>query len=213
MIQPFITLTAIAVPLLRPNVDTDAIIPSREIKGVSKEGLAEGLFAGWRYSDGGERIPRADFVLNDPAYRGAAILLGGENFGCGSSREHAVWALAEFGFRAILAESFSPIFQNNCLRNGILACSPPATFIRRLADRLETDPRAHPISIDLQAETITQGELQESFSISEEAKEMLITGCDFIGLTLRRMEEIINFIEEDQRSRPWAYLLDRPHPS
>lgn len=204
--QPFTALTAIAVPLLRPNVDTDAIIPSREIKGVTKAGLAEGLFAGWRYTDIDGRIPRPDFVLNDPAYRGAAILLGGENFGCGSSREHAVWALAEYGFRAIVADSFSPIFQNNCIRNGVLACSAPMAFLNQLADRLKTDPAAHPVHIDLRTQTITQGELRQDFSISEEAKEMLISGCDVIGLTLRSFEDIKSFIDADRRFRPWAYL-------
>jgi 3-isopropylmalate/(R)-2-methylmalate dehydratase small subunit len=204
--QPFTDLTAIAVPLLRPNVDTDAIIPSREIKGVSKAGLAEGLFAGWRYTEVGGRTPRPDFVLNDPAYRGAAILLGGENFGCGSSREHAVWALAEYGFRAIVAGSFSPIFQNNCLRNGVLACSAPMAFIKDLADRLAEDPGAHPVHIDLAAQRIVQDDLQHDFSISEEAKDMLMSGCDVIGLTLRRHAEIDRFIASDQRSRPWAYL-------
>jgi 3-isopropylmalate/(R)-2-methylmalate dehydratase small subunit len=204
--QPFTDLTAIAVPLLRPNVDTDAIIPSREIKGVSKAGLAEGLFAGWRYTDVGGRIPRPDFVLNDPAYRGAAILLGGENFGCGSSREHAVWALAEYGFRAIVADSFSPIFQNNCIRNGVLACSAPLAFIAQLAERLRENPRAHPIHIDLATQTITLGDLQAGFSISEEAKDMLMSGSDVIGLTLRGLDEIRTFIAADRRSRPWAYL-------
>jgi len=204
--QPFKALTAIAVPLLRPNVDTDAIIPSREIKGVSKAGLADGLFAGWRYTEIGGRTPKPDFVLNDPAYTGAAILLGGENFGCGSSREHAVWALAEYGFRAIVAESFSPIFQNNCLRNGVLACSVPMAFIVALAQRAEADPAAHPIHIDLASQTITQGALQEGFSISEEAKVMLIEGLDVIGLTLRRFDEIMDFIATDRQRRPWAYI-------
>jgi len=117
--QPFTRLTAVAVPLIRDNTDTDAIIPSREMKTVSKVGLSDGLFAGWRYREIGGRDPDPTFVLNDPAYAGAQILLGGDNFGCGSSREHAVWALAEYGFRAVLAPSFSPIFAANCVRNGL----------------------------------------------------------------------------------------------
>src|SRR5207302_9959572 len=123
--EPFTKLTAVAAPLIRANVDTDAIIPSREMKTVSKTGLADGLFAGWRYREVGGRDPKPDFVLNDRAYAGAQILLSGVNFGCGSSREHAVWALAEYGFRAVLAESFSPIFRGNCVRNGVAPVELP----------------------------------------------------------------------------------------
>ena len=118
--QPFAAHCGVAAPLLRSNVDTDAIIPSREMGRVSKRGLSIGLFANWRYADPRARIPNPEFVLNQPAYAGASILLGGDNFGCGSSREHAVWALAEFGIRAILAPSFGAIFQKNCIANGLL---------------------------------------------------------------------------------------------
>ncbi|HVC31477.1 MAG TPA: 3-isopropylmalate dehydratase small subunit, partial [Steroidobacteraceae bacterium] len=117
MAQPFTRLTAVAAVLLRDNIDTDAIIPSREIRAVSKTGLADGLFANWRYLPGQGRTPDPGFALNDPAFQGARILIAGENFGCGSSREQAVWALAEYGFRALVAPSFSSIFHRNCLRN------------------------------------------------------------------------------------------------
>ena len=130
----FDVLTAVAAPLLRANVDTDAIIPSREMKTVSKTGLAAGLFAGWRYTQIGGREPDSDFVLNQPAYAGAQVLLAGENFGCGSSSEHAVWALLEFGIRAIAAPSFAPIFRMNCVRNGILPVCLPAATIAALAE-------------------------------------------------------------------------------
>ena len=137
----FDVLTAVAAPLLRANVDTDAIIPSREMKSVSKTGLAAGLFAGWRYTQIGGREPDPDFVLNQPAYAGAQVLLAGENFGCGSSREHAVWALLEFGIRAIIAPSFAPIFRMNCVRNGILPVCLPAATIAALAESVPSPRR------------------------------------------------------------------------
>ena len=118
--EKFERLTAVAAPLLYVNIDTDAIIPSREMRSGKKTGLAAGLFAGWRYTQIGSRDPNPQFVLNRPEYIDARILLAGENFGCGSSREHAVWALREYGFRALIAPSFSPIFYNNCVRNGIV---------------------------------------------------------------------------------------------
>ena len=140
---PFTTLTSIAVPLMRDNIDTDAIIPSREMKTVGKTGLADGLFAGWRYTEVGGRAPEPGFVLNDPAYAGAAILLGGANFGCGSRREHAAWALAEYGFRAVIAPSFNPIFRGNCVRNGIVPIELDAACVRggAPAARRSTCPR------------------------------------------------------------------------
>jgi 3-isopropylmalate/(R)-2-methylmalate dehydratase small subunit len=195
---PFTTLTSIAVPLIRDNIDTDAIIPSREMKGTGKTGLADGLFAGWRYTEIGGRAPQPDFVLNDPAYAGAAILLGGANFGCGSSREHAAWALAEFGFRVVIAASFNPIFRGNCVRNGIVP--------------VELDPRGPAASegaltIDLPAQTVSDAAGGcWSFAIDEEAKAMLIGGLDAIDLTLRRRDRIEAFRAADRVERPWAYL-------
>ena len=136
-------LTGVAAPLLRANVDTDAIIPSREMRSVSKSGLAKGLFAGWRYDRIGGREPNPDFVLNQPAHAGTQILLSGENFGCGSSREHAAWALLEFGIRAIVAPSFSPIFQMNCVRNGVLPVRLPAESIAGIVRDAARRPRCH----------------------------------------------------------------------
>jgi 3-isopropylmalate/(R)-2-methylmalate dehydratase small subunit len=199
--RPFTTLNGVAAPLIRPNVDTDAIIPSREMKGVSKSGLADGLFAGWRYLNERERIPDPKFVLNQPAYAGASILLGGENFGCGSSREHAVWALAEYGFRAVLAPSFAPIFENNCIRNGVLAARVGPEFIDHLAKSAAT------VSIDLPAQQVTASDgTTAAFTINAEAKEMLVLGLDAIALTLTLSDTIAAFRDRDRRLRPWAYL-------
>jgi len=207
---PFMVVTGVALPLVRPNIDTDAIIPSREMKGVSKTGLADGLFAGWRYTAVGGREPNPGFVLNDPRYAGASILLGGENFGCGSSREHAVWALAEYGFRAVVAPSFSPIFQNNCLRNGVLAAVVEAEAVDQLAASVSPDPQHRRLTIDLPAQTITGPDgVVCRFPLGEEAKTMLLHGLDIIALTLQRTPEISAFRDADRLRRPWAYLPER----
>jgi len=206
-VDPFTRLIAVAAPLIRANVDTDAIIPSREMKSVSKSGLAEGLFAGWRYTEIGGREPSPDFVLNQPVYAGTRILLGGENFGCGSSREHAVWALAEYGIRAILAPSFSPIFYNNCVRNGLLPVRLPAGTIAALAQDVATDPAARPITIDLQAQVVlAPGGAEHRFEIEAESREMLLEGLDAIDLTLKRRAAIEAFQRRDRQERPWIYL-------
>ncbi len=194
---PFTTLTAIAAPLIRDNIDTDAIIPSREMKSVGKIGLADGLFAGWRYTAIGSREPDPSFILNDPRYAGAQILLAGANVGCGSSREHAVWALAEYGFRAIVAASFNPIFRGNCVRNGVVPVEIDATLI-------DADG---PITIDLPRQTLTSASGRDiAFAIDAEAKAMLIGGLDAIDMTLTRAAEIARFREADRNRRPWAYL-------
>jgi 3-isopropylmalate/(R)-2-methylmalate dehydratase small subunit len=205
--EPFTTLTAVAAPLIRANVDTDAIIPSREMKSVSRTGLAEGLFAGWRYTEIGGREPNPEFVLNQPAYAGARILLGGDNFGCGSSREHAVWALAEYGIRAIIAPSHAPIFYNNCVRNGILPVRLPVDAIAELAADVAPDPAARRITIDLPAQRVTApGGGEYPFDIEPEAREMLLEGLDAIDLTLRYRAAIDAWRERDRQERPWIYL-------
>jgi 3-isopropylmalate/(R)-2-methylmalate dehydratase small subunit len=196
--EPFATLTSVPVPLLRDNIDTDAIIPSREMRTVTKTGLKDGLFAGWRYTTIGSREPNPAFVLNDPAYQDAKILLGGANFGCGSSREHAVWALAEYGFRAIIASSFNPIFRGNCVRNGVVPIE------------LDPEPIAAaipPLTIDLPAQTVTAASGESwRFELETEAKNMLQLGLDAIDLTLLRGDEIRRFRERDRARRPWVYL-------
>ena len=198
--QPFTYLTAIAAPLLRDNIDTDAIIPSREMRSVSKTGLADGLFAGERYLTIGGRDPDPAFVLNQSAYAGTQILLAGGNFGCGSSREHAAWALAEYGIRAIVAPSFNPIFHGNCIRNGIVPVVLDAATIAALA------AQASRITIDLPAQTLTGPDgIAHSFPIADEAREMLLEGLDAIDLTLKRRDEIERFVAADKISRRWAY--------
>ena len=205
--RKFDVLTGVAAPLLRANVDTDAIIPSREMKSVSKSGLAEGLFAGWRYARIGGREPNPDFVLNQPAYEGAQILLSGENFGCGSSREHAVWALAEYGIRAVVAPSFSPIFYMNCVRNGVLPVRLPAESIAGLAASVQPDPQTHCVTIDLVRRIVRapDGDVHE-FEIEPESREMLLEGLDAIDLTLKQRDAIEAFTARDRDQRPWIYL-------
>ncbi len=197
---PVPRVSGIAAPLLRANVDTDAIIPSREIKGVGKTGLAEGLFAGWRYLAPGSRVPAPDFVLNDPHFAHAPILLAGENFGCGSSREHAVWALHEYGVRAVIAPSFAPIFRGNCVTNGIIPVILDAAAILALT------ATGMPLVIDLLAQTVASGDIVAPFAIDAEAKAMLSQGLDAIDLTLHHQAAISAFLATDRAARPWIYL-------
>jgi 3-isopropylmalate/(R)-2-methylmalate dehydratase small subunit len=200
---PFTTLTSIAVPLIRDNIDTDIIIPSREIKSTGKTGFKDSLFAPWRYSDAVARVPNPDFVLNDSQFASAQILISGKNFGCGSSREHAVWALAEYGIRCIIAESFAPIFENNCIRNGIL----PITCGRPV------DPLFHGqvMTIDLAQQHMSIPGRYRPFHIDRENKAMLIEGLDAIDLTLKHRAAIADWQMNDRDNRPWVYLKrERP---
>ena len=191
------------MPLPGDNIDTDIIIPSREMRSVSKSGLADGLFAGRRYTQIGGREPDPAFVLNQPQYAGASILISGANFGCGSSREHAVWALAEYGFRVVLAESFSPIFADNCIRNGLA----PLTFAREdLAAMMTAAEQVQTFAIDLPQGTVTVGECRFRFSLAPEPLEMLVTGADVIALTLNQRDRIEQFRRRDRERRPWVYL-------
>ena len=204
--QPFATHCGVAAPLLRANVDTDAIIPSREMGRVSKRGLSIGLFANWRYADLGTRALNPEFVLNQPAYAGASILLGGDNFGCGSSREHAVWALAEFGIRAILAPSFGAIFQKNCIANGLLPATLPWQQIRALADWVQGDPQGRRPTLDLAAGTVRAGEHCWPFAIRPADRARLLQGLDSIARTLSRSDRIDTFEQAWFQSCPWAEL-------
>jgi len=205
--EQFETLTAVAAPLLRDNIDTDAIIPSREMKSVSKTGLSAGLFAGWRYTAIGGREPNPDFVLNQAAYADTKIILGGSNFGCGSSREHAVWALHEYGIRAVIAPSFSSIFFGNCIRNGIVPVRLPAATVATLAAWVEQDPAGHRMTVDLAAQTVAAGSGKiYHFELDDEPRAMLLEGLDAIDLTLKQRPAIAAFRERDRRERPWIYL-------
>ena len=187
---PFTTLTSTVALLARDNVDTDTIIPSREMKSTGRTGLADGLFAPWRYTE--DRTPDPDFILNQIPT--AQIIAGGTNFGCGSSREHAVWALAEWGIRAVIAESFSPIFRGNCIRNGVLPVVLPKAAIAAMAGR--------DVTIDLAAQTADG----HTFDISAEDKMMLLEGLDGIDLTMKHAPAIAAFHAQDRAARPWVYL-------
>ena len=192
----------VAMPLPEDNINTDVIIPSREMRTVSKSGLADGLFAPWRYLDPDSREENPSFAMNKAAYRDASILIAGKNFGCGSSREHAVWALMEAGFRVIIAESFATIFYNNALRNGLLAIA----LDRRLVDALVAPVRVETLSVNLADQTISAGAMVVRFDIDPDAKEMLLKGIDEISLTQRNAASIDTFERRDRENRPWIYL-------
>ncbi len=205
--QKFTTHKGIAAPLLRNNVDTDAIIPSVEMKRVSKRGLSDGLFAAWRYSDRIQRVPNTEFILNEPAYQGTSILLSGRNFGCGSSREHAVWALDEYGIRAIVAPSFGAIFSTNCIANGLLPAQLPEEQVQLLANWVAEDPQKNRLTIDLQKRSISTTEGQDySFKILDADAAMLLQGLDPIALTLQLEKAIQSFEQDSQLTRPWVEL-------
>jgi len=209
--QPFTVHRGTAAPLLSRNIDTDTIIPSREIQRVSKQGLGDGLFAGWRYRAPGSREPDPEFILNRDGFRDASILLAGANFGCGSSREHAVWALGEFGIRAVLAPSFGSIFRNNCTLNGILAVVLKDAAVRSLAEWVQTDPRRNQIKIDLENRVIEwkAGETL-AFEIEPAKRRLLLQGLDGIAVTLQRESAIDEFEAADRAARPWVYRLPEP---
>ncbi len=194
----------VAAPLMRPNVDTDAIIPSREMKRVSREGLGEGLFANWRYADLATREEKPDFVLNQKRYRNAKILISAENFGCGSSREHAVWALADWGIGAVIAPSFGEIFQANCAQNGIVAVVLPADDVAALG--AEAQERELRLTVDLTTcEVQRLDEEPLPFSMKPREREMILKGLDPIALTLSEHHEAIEAFENsDRTARPWA---------
>lgn len=194
-------LTGVVAPLMLDNIDTDQIIPSREMKTVNRTGLGEGLFAGWRYTEAGSREPNPDFILNRPGYQQAEILLAGENFGCGSSREHAVWALWEFGVRAVIAKSFGDIFYNNCTRNGILPIRLEASEVEEIA----AQPGPRSLTIDLPQQTVLAGNREYRFEIGGYAKRLLLEGLDPISLTKTEMGRIEAFQASDRAERPWIY--------
>ncbi len=205
--EKFTRLKAIAAPLLRINVDTDAIIPSREIKRVSKVGLSDGLFAGWRYTEPGGRAEDPGFILNRDPFRQAQILLSGLNFGCGSSREHAVWALAEWGIRSIIAPSYGAIFYSNCARNGVLPVILDNDTVEEIARQVSEDPEQHLIEVDLIECNVTAPDgVVHSFEIGSADREMLLQGLDAIDVTRKRDDEILAFQARDRLRRPWIYL-------
>ncbi len=204
--QAFTTHTGIAAPLLRPNIDTDAIIPSREMRRPARTGLGSGLFANWRYRDPATRETDPEFVLNHPAYAGASLLFGGANFGCGSSREQAVWALVDFGIRAIMAPSFGAIFHKNCIANGLLPARVEETDLLAMAAWVADNPGARKLTIDLAEKRIRGGRLRVSFEIGQAEQQRLLKGLDSIAHTLQQAQTIDAFEQTWFSRHPWAAL-------
>ena len=210
--QEFTQHTGIVAPLDRPNVDTDAIIPKQFLKSIKRSGFGPNAFDDWRYLDvGGPEIENdgrrvnPDFILNQPPYDKATILLARENFGCGSSREHAVWALDDFGFRAVIAPSFADIFYNNSFKNGLLPIVLEASVVDDLF-RLVSANHGLELSIDLAAQSvICQGETIATFEIDDFRKHCMLNGLDDIALTLQYADEITVFEEKRKQTAPWLF--------
>ena len=201
--QKFTTLTGVAAPLKMINVDTDMIIPKQFLKTIKRSGLGKSLFFEMRYDDAGKEKP--DFVLNKPAYRNAKILVAGANFGCGSSREHAPWALMDFGIRCVISESFADIFYNNCFKNGILPIKLSKEDMAKLFDDAERGANAT-LTVDLESQTICGPDGGcVKFEIDPFRKHCLLNGLDDIGLTLQKKPKIDAFEEKQRASLPWLY--------
>ena len=201
--NPVKIISGIAAPFLRINVDTDAIIPSREMKAVSKKGLSEGLFSEWRYTSVSERKPNDDFILNKSPYNQSAILLTGDNFGCGSSREHAVWALQEWGIKAIIGTTFGSIFYGNCIRNGLLPIELRSDDLQKLIDYVEEDPKSNQIVIALETLSINFGSSEIVFDFDKKYQTLLLEGLDEIQQTQKLNSKISSFEEKHRKLNPW----------
>ena len=209
--EKFVSFTGLVCPLDRSNVDTDAIIPKQFLKSIKRSGFGPNLFDEWRYLDHGEpgmdnsqRPLNPDFVLNDPRYKNAKVLLARENFGCGSSREHAPWALEDYGFKVIIAPSFADIFFNNCFKNGLL----PIVLEEKVVDDLfehATADQALNLSVDLQKQQLTYADKVVDFDVDPFRKHCLIEGLDDIGLTLQHVEDIRAYEEKRKQSEPWIF--------
>ena len=201
--NPVKIISGIAAPFLRINVDTDAIIPSREIKAVSKKGLSEGLFSEWRYTSIPDRTPNDEFILNREPFNRSVILLTGDNFGCGSSREHAVWALQEWGIKAVIGSTFGSIFYGNCIRNGLLPIQLSTDGLQKLIDFVEKDPESNQILIDLETLSINFGSSEINFEFDKKYQASLLEGLDEIQQTLKLNDEISSFEEKHLEQNPW----------
>jgi 3-isopropylmalate/(R)-2-methylmalate dehydratase small subunit len=214
--EKFTAHKGLVAPMDRENVDTDAIIPKQFLKSIHKTGFGPNLFDEWRYLDAGEpgqdpatRKPNPDFVLNQPRYQGASILLARRNFGCGSSREHAPWALQQYGFRALIAPSFADIFFNNCFKNGVLPIVLPEATVSRLFDAVAAFP-GYQLTVDLERQVVVlpQGE-EIAFEVQAFRKFCLLNGFDDIGLTLRQSDKIRAFEAARLATKPWlAHTLN-----
>ncbi len=209
--RPFTVLTGLVAPLDRANVDTDQIIPKQYLKSIRRTGFGDYLFDAWRFEDEGdigmtpnERTINRSFVLNQPRYQGAQILVAGPNFGCGSSREHAVWALGEYGFRCVIAASFADIFYSNCFKNGLL----PIVLPKETVDELIAAAGAEgfELTVDLPAQTVTLPDGRAfGFDIDPNRKRMLVEGLDDIGLTLAEADAIRRFEADHRQRMPWLF--------
>jgi 3-isopropylmalate/(R)-2-methylmalate dehydratase small subunit len=208
--QAFTLHTGLVAPMDRANVDTDAIIPKQFLKSIARSGFGPNLFDEWRYLDKGEpgqdatlRKPNPDFVLNQPRYSGASVLLCRQNFGCGSSREHAPWALEQYGFRALIAPSYADIFFNNCFKNGLLPIVLPEAVVSRLFDEVAAFP-GYRLTIDLPRQVVVKPDGEEiPFEVQAFRKYCLVNGFDDIGLTLRHADKIRAFEAERLAKMPW----------
>jgi 3-isopropylmalate/(R)-2-methylmalate dehydratase small subunit len=213
--EPVTEITGLVVPLDRENVDTDAIIPKQFLKSIKRTGFGPHLFDEWRWFDHGEpgmdvsgRQPNPDFVLNQPRYQGASILLGRRNFGCGSSREHAAWAILQYGIRAVIAPDFADIFRNNALKNGLLTVVLEAAQVDALFRAAEAQP-GYQLRIDVGAQTVTTpaGEAY-GFDLDPFRKDCLLRGLDDIGLVLAQSEKIRAYESRARLSSPWLFAVD-----
>jgi len=208
--QKFTVHNGLVLPMDRENVDTDAIIPKQFLKSIRKTGFGPNLFDAWRYLDPGfpgqdpeSRKPNPDFILNQARYQGASVLLARKNFGCGSSREHAPWAIDQYGFRAVIAPSFADIFFNNCFKNGLLPIVLPEAVISQLFDEVAAFP-GYQLSIDLARQVVIRPQGEEiAFEVQAFRKYCLLNGLDDIGLTLRHTDKIKAFEAERLATKPW----------
>jgi 3-isopropylmalate/(R)-2-methylmalate dehydratase small subunit len=204
--QPFTKLTALAAVLDRVNVNTDAIIPKQFLKKIERTGFGKHLFHDWRYLDEEGTRPNPEFVLNQPRYQGAQILVARDNFGCGSSREHAPWALLEYGFRSIIAPGFADIFYNNCFQNGILPVVLAAEEVDQLFREIEDDEGCR-LMVDLEAQQVgTPAGRRFSFNISQFYKNRLLKGLDDIGWTLQFQSRVVEFERKYREEKPWMFV-------
>ncbi len=203
--EPFTIYTGLVMPLDRTNVNTDEIIPARYLKTIKRTGFDKALFADWRYTD--EGTPKSDFVLNQPRYKGASILLTGDNFGCGSSREHAPWAIREYGFRCLIAPSFADIFYSNSFNNGILPLTLDNATVQELVHEVEAQ-EGYTLRVDLAAQTVTTPSQRIlHFDIDHFRKEALLNGLDNIGWTLSHTEEITAYEQRRKQEAPWLFSM------
>jgi 3-isopropylmalate/(R)-2-methylmalate dehydratase small subunit len=203
--EPFNRVTGVAAPMMAANIDTDVIMPKQFLKGIDRNNLDRGVFFDQRFQTDG--TPNPDFILNKPAWQGAQFLIVGPNFGCGSSREHAVWGLRQLGIRALIGTSFAGIFNDNCQRNGVLTLTLPTADIDQLA-QAAGNPETNRIIVDLAQQQISVGENHLAFTVDELKKHMLLEGHDAISYTMQYQQEIREFEQRHFAAHPWLLTQD-----